>query len=197
MDMTPSPIVTLARLPQLTNAPIPDGCGRRRRSSRAQAAAIGERPIPDGCDAVGDGDARKILAIPERSIPDGSDAAVVRDDAVFTAGDQSFAFRFDQAISRTVIDGIFRRNCDARQAAAAGKRFRLDRRDGARDRDRPQFSQPAKALFPIRVSAAGSSIPSKPRAAGKRITLQYRYAVREGDVRQAAAIRGRYRSRSP
>ena len=67
------------------------------------------------------------------------------------------------------------------------KRFRLDRlgrRAGSRS---PLNFRSRKGHCPDLRERGRSSIPSKLVQPGKRITLQYRYAFREGDIRQAAA----------
>ena len=100
----------------------PDGCDAVGDGDARKASATVKRIIPDGNDAVRDDDACQAVTIGERCLPDGCDASVVRDDAGFTADDQRFTFRLDQAIPCAVIDGIFRRNSNPLKAAATGER---------------------------------------------------------------------------
>ena len=62
-----------------------------------------ERRRADARHAIRDRDAREARAFIERIRTDARHAAVARDDAVFTACNQRFAFRFNQAIARAVI----------------------------------------------------------------------------------------------
>ena len=75
--------------------------------------------MSNACDTIWNTNSCQRVTIRKRIFTNASDAAVRWDHAILTARDQRFALSFNQAIPRTVIDGIPARNCNSRKAIAA------------------------------------------------------------------------------
>ncbi len=145
--------------------PIPDARYAAPDRHGGQATAIIERPIPDARHAAPDCHGCQAAATIERTIPDTRHVAIIRDHAVIATRNQSFALRFDQAITRAVILGVPCFHGDRRQAAATRER-----------------------IIPDARHARGDGNGSQAATKGERIIPDARHALSNRDRGQAAAI---------